>query len=101
MNDLRQKIEATNKQLEKLKAKKKALQAKERNARRVQKRKDETRLKIILGAALLKMEKQEEETGGCWLEIDGKPQMVTLGVFLDKYITAERDRQFIETNYTD
>ena len=52
MNDLRQKIEATNKQIEKLKAKKKALQAKERNAKRTQKRKDDTRKKILAGAAL-------------------------------------------------
>lgn len=52
MSSIEQQIENTNKQLEKLKAKKKALQAKERNAKRTKKRKDETRKKIITGSMI-------------------------------------------------
>ena len=52
MGSIEQQIENTNKQLEKLKAKKKALQAKDRNAKRTKKRKDETRKKIITGSMI-------------------------------------------------
>tara|TARA_Y100001960_G_scaffold214644_1_gene224276 strand:- start:351 stop:803 length:453 start_codon:yes stop_codon:yes gene_type:complete len=96
MGDLEQQIEATNKQLESLKSKKKALQAKMRNAKRAQKRKDETRKKILAGAAI---ENYFKRKGKLVLDIrEGNDQYIvdTIEKLLGVLITNDKEREFLK-----
>ena len=94
MSNIEQQIEATNKQLEKLKAKKKALQAKERNARRIQKRKDDTRKKILVGAELQKFFAAGNELA---IRLDrGAYRIHSIDQLLEMLCSSEREREFLK-----
>ena len=99
MGDLKQQIEATHKQIEKLKAKKKALQTKDRNAKRTQKRKDETRRKILTGAMLENMFKKGHEV----IILNAKTEqddvlISSLKDFHQLMVTNEKDAKFLSIN---
>lgn len=96
MGSLEQQIEATSKQLESLKSKKKALQAKMRNAKRAQKRKDETRKKILAGAAI---ESYFKRKGKLVLDVrEGHDQYIvdTIEKLLEALIKNEKEREFLK-----
>ena len=78
---LEKKIEAQLEKLKQLKARKQAIEARERSKQKEQERKDDTRRKILLGSYLIK--KMQEN------EADKEKILAEL----NEYLTEERDRK--------
>ncbi|MDC5471207.1 mobilization protein [Acinetobacter baumannii] len=78
---LEKKIEAQLEKLKQLKARKQAIEAREKSKQKEQERKDDTRRKILLGSYLIK-KMQENEANKEKILAD-----------LNEYLTEERDRK--------
>ena len=81
--DIEKKIEAQLEKLKQLKAKKQAIEAREKTKQKEQERKDDTRRKILLGSYLIK--KMQNEAN--------KEKILTE---LNEYLTENRDRQLFD-----
>ena len=77
---LEKKIEAQLEKLKQLKARKQAIEARERSKQKEQERKDDTRRKILLGSYLIKKMQNEANKEKILAE-------------LNEYLTEDRDRQ--------
>ena len=77
---LEKKIEAQLEKLKQLKARKQAIEARERSKQKEQERKDDTRRKILLGSYLIK--KMQNEANKEKILAD-----------LNEYLTEDRDRK--------
>ena len=77
---LDKKIEAQLEKLKQLKARKQAIEARERSKQKEQERKDDTRRKILLGSYLIKKMQNEANKEKILAE-------------LNEYLTEERDRK--------
>ena len=77
---LEQKIEKQEERLKQLKAQKQAIEAREKKKITEQKRKDDTRRKILLGSYLLKKMENEQDKEKILAE-------------LNEYLTEDRDRK--------
>ena len=80
---LEKKIEAQLEKLKQLKARKQAIEARERSKQKEQERKDDTRRKILLGSYLIK--KMQNEAN--------KEKIIAE---LNEYLTEDRDRQLFD-----
>lgn len=81
---LEKKIEAQLEKLKQLKARKQAIEARERSKQKEQERKDDTRRKILLGSYLIKkMNENEANNEKILAELNG-------------YLTENRDRQLFK-----
>ena len=80
---LEKKIEAQLEKLKQLKARKQAIEARERSKQKEQERKDDTRRKILLGSYLIKKMQNEANKEKILAE-------------LNDYLTENRDRQLFE-----
>ena len=80
---LEKKIEAQLEKLKKLKARKQAIEARERSKQKEQERKDDTRRKILLGSYLIKKMQNEANKEKILAE-------------LNEYLTEDRDRQLFD-----
>ena len=78
--DIEKKIEAQLEKLKQLKAKKQAIEAREKTKQKEQERKDDTRRKILLGSYLIKKMQNEANKEKILAE-------------LNEYLTEDRDRQ--------
>lgn len=81
--NIEKKIEAQLEKLKQLKAQKQAIEAREKTKQKEQKRKDDTRRKILLGSYLIK--KMQNETN--------KEKILAE---LNEYLTEERDRKLFD-----
>ena len=81
---LEKKIEAQLEKLKQLKARKQAIEAREKSKQKEQERKDDTRRKILLGSYLIK-KMQENEAN--------KEKILAE---LNEYLTENRDRQLFD-----
>ena len=77
---LEKKIEAQLEKLKQLKARKQAIEARERTKQKEQQRKDDTRRKILLGSYLIKKMQNEANKEKILAE-------------LNEYLTEDRDRK--------
>ncbi|ENW26975.1 hypothetical protein F925_00039 [Acinetobacter lwoffii NCTC 5866 = CIP 64.10 = NIPH 512] len=77
---LEKKIEAQLEKLKQLKARKQAIEAREKSKQKEQERKDDTRRKILLGSYLIKKMQNEANKEKILAE-------------LNEYLTEDRDRQ--------
>ena len=77
---LEKKIEAQLEKLKQLKARKQAIEARERSKQKEQERKDDTRRKILLGSYLIKKMQNEANKEKILAEIN-------------EYLTEDRDRK--------
>ena len=77
---LEKKIEAQLEKLKQLKARKQAIEARERSKQKEQERKDDTRRKILLGSYLIKKMQNEANKEKILAE-------------LNEYLTEDRDRK--------
>ena len=77
--DIEKKIEAQLEKLKQLKAKKQAIEAREKTKKKEQERKDDTRRKILLGSYLIKKMQNEANKEKILAE-------------LNEYLTENRDR---------
>ena len=80
---LEKKIEAQLEKLKQLKARKQAIEARERSKQKEQERKDDTRRKILLGSYLIKKMQKEANKEKILAE-------------LNEYLTEDRDRQLFD-----
>lgn len=80
---LEKKIEAQLEKLKQLKARKQAIEARERTKQKEQQRKDDTRRKILLGSYLIKKMQNEANKEKILAE-------------LNEYLTENRDRQLFD-----
>ena len=80
INALNEKIEKQLEKLNQLKAQKQAIEAREKKKISEQKRKEETRKKILIGSMMLK--KMEDEA-----------EKIKILAELNKYLTEDRDRK--------
>ena len=81
---LEKKIEAQLEKLKQLKARKQAIEAREKSKQKEQERKDDTRRKILLGSYLIKkMNENEANNEKILAELNG-------------YLTENRDRQLFK-----
>ena len=80
---LEKKIEAQLEKLKQLKARKQAIEARERSKQKEQERKDDTRRKILLGSYLIKKMQNEANKEKILAE-------------LNEYLTENRDRQLFD-----
>ena len=80
---LEKKIEAQLEKLKQLKARKQAIEARERSKQKEQERKDDTRRKILLGSYLIKKMQNEANKEKILAE-------------LNEYLTEDRDRQLFD-----
>ena len=80
---LEKKIEAQLEKLKQLKARKQAIEARERSKQKEQERKDDTRRKILLGSYLIKKMQNEANEEKILAE-------------LNEYLTEDRDRQLFD-----
>ena len=80
---LEKKIEAQLEKLKQLKARKQAIEARERSKQKEQERKDDTRRKILLGSYLIKKMQNEANKEKILAE-------------LHEYLTEDRDRQLFD-----
>lgn len=78
--DIEKKIEAQLEKLKQLKAKKQAIEAREKTKQKEQERKDDTRRKILLGSYLIKKMQNESNKEKILAE-------------LNEYLTENRDRR--------
>lgn len=86
---LEQKIEQQEQKLKQLKAQKQAAEAREKARKKEQDRKDDTRIKILLGSYLKK-------------KMDSNPDFNSQILDeLENYLTAERDRKLFELSPLD
>ena len=81
---LEKKIEAQLEKLKQLKARKQAIEARERSKQKEQERKDDTRRKILLGSYLIKKMQSNEAN---------KEKILAE---LNEYLTEDRDRQLFD-----
>ena len=81
---LEKKIEAQLEKLKQLKARKQAIEARERSKQKEQERKDDTRRKILLGSYLIKKMQSNEAN---------KEKIIAE---LNEYLTEDRDRQLFD-----
>ena len=81
---LEKKIEAQLEKLKQLKARKQAIEARERSKQKEQERKDDTRRKILLGSYLIKKMQGNEAN---------KEKILA---DLNEYLTEDRDRQLFD-----
>ena len=81
--NLEKKIEAQLEKLKQLKARKQAIEARERSKQKEQERKDDTRRKILLGSYLIKKMQNEANKEKILAE-------------LNEYLTEDRDRQLFD-----
>ncbi|WP_435722145.1 mobilization protein [Acinetobacter baumannii] len=81
---LEKKIEAQLEKLKQLKARKQAIEARERSKQKEQERKDDTRRKILLGSYLIKKMQSNEAN---------KEKILAE---LNEYLTEDRDRQLFQ-----
>ena len=81
---LEKKIEAQLEKLKQLKARKQAIEAREKSKQKEQERKDETRRKILLGSYLIKKMQANEAN---------KEKILT---DLNEYLTEDRDRKLFD-----
>ncbi|WP_179996732.1 mobilization protein [Acinetobacter sp. YH16051] len=81
---LEKKIEAQLEKLKQLKARKQAIEARERSKQKEQERKDDTRRKILLGSYLIKKMQSNEAN------------KETILAELNEYLTEDRDRQLFD-----
>ena len=77
---LEKKIEAQLEKLKQLKARKQAIEAREKSKQKEQERKDDTRRKILLGSYLIKKMENEQDKEKILAE-------------LNEYLTEDRDRK--------
>ena len=80
---LEKKIEAQLEKLKQLKARKQAIEARERSKQKEQERKDDTRRKILLGSYLIKKMQNEANKEKILAE-------------MNEYLTEERDRKLFK-----
>jgi hypothetical protein len=80
---LEKKIEAQLEKLKQLKARKQAIEAREKTKKKEQERKDDTRRKILLGSYLIKKMQNEANKEKILAE-------------LNEYLTENRDRQLFD-----
>ena len=80
---LEKKIEAQLEKLKQLKARKQAIEAREKSKQKEQERKDDTRRKILLGSYLIKKMQNEANKEKILAE-------------LNEYLTEDRDRQLFD-----
>ena len=80
---LEKKIEAQLEKLKQLKARKQAIEARERSKQKEQERKDDTRRKILLGSYLIKKMQNEANKEKILAE-------------LNEYLTEDRDRKLFD-----
>ena len=80
---LEKKIEAQLEKLKQLKARKQAIEARERSKQKEQERKDDTRRKILLGSYLIKKMQNEANKEKILAE-------------LNEYLTEDRDRRLFD-----
>ena len=80
---LEKKIEAQLEKLKQLKARKQAIEAREKTKQKEQERKDDTRRKILLGSYLIKKMQNEANKEKILAE-------------LNEYLTENRDRQLFD-----
>ncbi|WEI17030.1 mobilization protein (plasmid) [Acinetobacter soli] len=80
---LEKKIEAQLEKLKQLKARKQAIEAREKSKQKEQERKDDTRRKILLGSYLIKKMQNEANKEKILAE-------------LNEYLTENRDRQLFD-----
>ncbi|ENW89152.1 hypothetical protein F906_00001 [Acinetobacter pseudolwoffii] len=80
---LEKKIEAQLEKLKQLKARKQAIEAREKSKQKEQERKDDTRRKILLGSYLIKKMQNEANKEKILAE-------------LNEYLTEERDRKLFD-----
>ena len=80
---LEKKIEAQLEKLKQLKARKQAIEARERTKQKEQQRKDDTRRKILLGSYLIKKMQNEANKEKILAE-------------LNEYLTEDRDRRLFD-----
>ena len=78
--NIEKKIEAQLEKLKQLKAQKQAIEAREKNKKKEQERKDDTRRKILLGSYLIKKMQNEANKEKILAE-------------LNEYLTEDRDRK--------
>ncbi|ELW78757.1 hypothetical protein ACINWC743_A0227 [Acinetobacter sp. WC-743] len=83
---LEKKIETQLEKLKQLKARKQAIEAREKSKKKEQERKDDTRRKILLGSYLIKKMQANEAN---------KEKILAE---LDEYLTEERDRKLFDLN---
>ena len=81
---LEKKIEAQLEKLKQLKARKQAIEAREKSKQKEQERKDDTRRKILLGSYLIKKMNANEAN---------KEKILSE---LNEYLTEDRDRQLFD-----
>lgn len=81
---LEKKIEAQLEKLKQLKARKQAIEAREKSKQKEQERKDDTRRKILLGSYLIKKMQANEAN---------KEKILT---DLNEYLTEDRDRKLFD-----
>ena len=81
--NIEKKIEAQLEKLKQLKARKQAIEARERSKQKEQERKDDTRRKILLGSYLIKKMQNEANKEKILAE-------------LNEYLTEDRDRQLFD-----
>ena len=81
---LEKKIEAQLEKLKQLKARKQAIEAREKSKQKEQERKDDTRRKILLGSYLIKKMKENEANNEKIL------------AELNEYLTENRDRKLFK-----
>ena len=82
--NIEKRIEAQLEKLKQLKARKQAIEARERSKQKEQERKDDTRRKILLGSYLIKkMQSNEANKEKILME-------------LNEYLTENRDRQLFD-----
>ena len=81
--NIEKKIEAQLEKLKQLKARKQAIEARERTKQKEQQRKDDTRRKILLGSYLIKKMQNEANKEKILAE-------------LNEYLTENRDRQLFD-----
>lgn len=82
--NIEKKIEAQLEKLKQLKAQKQAIEAREKNKKKEQERKDDTRRKILLGSYLIKKMNANEAN---------KEKILAE---LNEYLTEDRDRQLFD-----
>ena len=80
---LEKKIEAQLEKLKQLKARKQAIEARERSKQKEQERKDDTRRKILLGSYLIK-------------KMQNGANKEKILAELNEYLTEDRDRQLFD-----
>ena len=81
--NIEKKIEAQLEKLKQLKARKQAIEAREKSKQKEQERKDDTRRKILLGSYLIKKMQNEANKEKILAE-------------LNEYLTENRDRQLFD-----